>query len=108
MKHEFSKPRRLVLQRSALGLVALAAGLPWGRTRATEHLPRVSEDDSTARQLKYVHDASEAGAARDGDAYCYNCRFFKGDRDTPWAGCDLFPGKLVNGQGWCNAWAAKS
>lgn len=109
MQHRYSRSRRLALKRGGLGMLALvgAAVVPGRHARATEHLPKVSEDDPAAKPLNYVHDASKAGAARQGDAYCYNCRYFKGGEDDAWAACDVIPGKLVNGQGWCNVWSAK-
>lgn len=110
MEHRYSSSRRLALKRGGLGMLALvaAAVVPWRRARATEHLPRASEDDATAKQLQYVHDASDAAGDRGANELCNNCRYYKGGADDAWAGCDVFPGKLVNGQGWCNVWAAKS
>lgn len=108
MKNHFSKSRRELLRNSALGLgaVAVAGLVPWTRSRAQD-LPRVSEDSETAQGLEYVHDATTSSARENGDAFCHNCRYFKGDKNTEWAGCDLFPGEAVNSRGWCNVWAAK-
>lgn len=109
MDHRYSRARRLALKRGGFGMLALvgAAVVPWRRAGATEHLPQVSEDDAAAQELDYVHDAADAGDARGADEFCYNCRYFKGGQDDAWAACDVFPGKLVNGQGWCNVWAEK-
>ena len=108
MAHQYSKLRRLMLQRGTLGLAAAVASgaLPWIQSQAAD-LPKLSEDDPTAKQLKYVHDASTADGRSDSSTYCDNCRYFKGGQSTAWAKCDLFPGKLVNGKGWCNVWANK-
>jgi hypothetical protein len=29
----------------------------------------------------------------------------KGDAKAEWRPCNIFPGKLVNNNGWCAAWA---
>ena len=110
MGRKFSKPKRLFLRHGIMGLVALVSGASLlTRSQANISLPKVSEDDPTAQQLKYVHDASRAaGDVRGISDYCYNCRYFKGDQDTGWAACDLFPGKSVNAKGWCSVWSAKS
>ena len=93
----------------ALSTIIVAGALPWARSQASEALPELSEDDPTAQQLKYVHDASSvSGDMRGKSEYCYNCRYFKGEQNTAWAACDLFPGKAVNANGWCNVWSAKS
>lgn len=77
--------------------------------QANEALPKLSEDDPSAQQLQYVHDASGlSDDVRGKSDYCYNCRYFKGDQSTSWAACDLFPGKAVNANGWCSVWSAKS
>lgn len=109
MKKSTSQSRRALLRGSIKGLAAAvaAAAVPWSRAGAADDLPRVSEDDETAKALQYVHDASDAGEGRGDDEYCHNCRYFKGTQDTSWERCDLFPGKTVAAQGWCNTWAAK-
>lgn len=110
MGREFSKLRRLLLRHGIAGFVVLASGvLSWTRSQANEALSKVSEDDPTAQQLKYVTDASRApGDLRGANDYCNNCRYFKGDQDAAWAPCELFPGKVVNAKGWCSVWSAKS
>lgn len=73
---------------------------------AADELPHLDEDDSQAKALNYVHDASQASAElrQPGDAFCHNCLHFKGESDETWAGCAIFPGKSVNRDGWCSAW----
>ena len=75
---------------------------------ADEQLPRVDENDPTAKALNYVHDAGTVDAAkRPSDRYCYNCSLYNGSADDEWAKCSIFPGKLVAGRGWCSVWAPK-
>lgn len=108
MAHDFSKSRRGMLKKSALGIGAVLAPalIPWATSQAGD-LPRVSEDDETAKALHYVHDATKSEKRSSNDQWCQNCRYFKGDKNSEWERCDLFPGKVVSAQGWCNVWAAK-
>jgi hypothetical protein len=96
-----------MLRSSFAGAAAavLAGMLPASRGHAADP-PEVSEDDPTAKGLKYVADATKS-ARTDMNAFCHNCRYFKGAADAPKAPCDLFGGKAVNGQGWCSAWMKK-
>ncbi len=86
---------------------------------ATAHageLAKVTEDDPTAVALGYVHDATKVDTAkfpkRAGDAgasqFCHNCSLYQAAEGEEWGKCSIFPGKLVKGAGWCNAWVAKA
>ena len=98
--------RRSVLRGSVAGAAAalLAGALP-SQTRAAD-APQVSEDDPTAKGLKYVADATKS-ARPDASQFCHNCRYFKAASGASTGPCDLFPGKSVNGNGWCSAWMKK-
>jgi hypothetical protein len=108
VRKSFSASRRGILRGSIFGaLAAFASGiLPASRTRAAEQ-PLVSEDDPTAKGLKYVHDAAKSERP-DPSQLCSNCRYFKGAADAEQAPCDIFPGKSVKGKGWCNVWSKKA
>ena len=107
MKKPFSRSRRSLLQGAACGLIAAAgAALPTGRLRAKE-LPHLSEEDPQAVALKYKHDATKS-ERKDDKQFCHNCRYYKGKKGDQWGPCDLFPGKAVNKDGWCNVWALKN
>ena len=61
-----------------------------------------------ATALNYVHDARTVDAAkRMSNQFCNNCALFGGTAEDDWEKCSIFPGKLVAGAGWCNAWAPK-
>ncbi len=101
--------RRRVLKNSMLviaGFVGLGPAMFSSRLRA-EDLPKVSEDDPTAKSLKYTHDATTSSDRPGDDQFCHNCVYYKGTAEEEWARCDLFPGKLVAGAGWCNVWTLK-
>ena len=79
-------------------------------------LPRLEESDTMAQALGYKHDAarvdpkqfpSRAGA-EGANEFCRNCVHYQGLPDRPWAPCTIFPGRLVNANGWCSAWAASA
>jgi hypothetical protein len=75
-------------------------------------MPPLSEDDAQAVALGYKHDATETDTAKypryQAGQLCNNCALYQGDADAEWAGCTLFPGKAVNGLGWCSAYAPKT
>mgnify|MGYP000119675960 CR=1 FL=1 len=99
--------RRQFVQSATVTAVLAASPLAVRNATASE-LPRVSEDDPTAKALNYVHDAGTVDAAmRPSDRYCNNCALYAGTPDEEWAGCSIFPGKAVAGKGWCSVWAQK-
>lgn len=79
---------------------------------SAQELPHVTEDDPTAKALKYVPDAKtaerpeKAGIPGENQT-CANCQFLVGD-EGQWRACQLFPGKAVNIDGWCTTWTAKT
>lgn len=106
-----------VSRRHALKLVlGGAAAIPLGtllasRTAMAADLPQVTEDDPIAIGLQYKHDASQAARADKAGTpadqqQCSNCQFAQGDGE--WVPCTIFPGKSVNANGWCTAWAPKT
>lgn len=87
-----------------------------GVARAEAPANAVAADDPTAAALQYTHDATaanRAAAARPGkppeEQHCENCQFLLVDQgEGDWRGCSLFPGKLVNVNGWCASWTLKA
>ena len=103
-------PRRKFIQLSAVA----AAGclVQPGRQAHAEDMPKLSEDDPMAKGMKYVHDASKVDpASRVNPAPeqdCANCALIQGEDGEEWRPCQIFPGKLVNANGWCAVWAPKA
>lgn len=103
-------PRRRFIQLTA---VAAAGCLvrPGGRAEAQTDLPHLSPDDPQAKALNYTHDSSTVDpASRPQPAenqHCANCALVQGD-EGEWRGCQIFPGKAVNENGWCSVWAPKA
>jgi hypothetical protein len=100
--------RRTFLRNSLAATVAVPfAGIPV--TLIAQE--KLSEDDPQAMALGYKHDASTVDAAKfpqraDGQV-CKTCQLYQGG-DAEWGGCGIFPGKQVNGNGWCSAWVQKA
>jgi len=76
----------------------------------------VAESEPLAQAMGYVADASKVDTAkfpkRAGEAganqFCHNCALYAGDAESESAPCSIFQNRLVAGNGWCNAWVAKS
>ncbi|MDX1515346.1 MAG: high-potential iron-sulfur protein [Woeseiaceae bacterium] len=102
--------RRRFLQLSA----AATAGclLQAKRDAVAQDMPKLALDDPMAQAMKYVHDAGEVDpAARANPApeqNCANCALIQGNDGDEWRPCQIFPGKLVNANGWCSVWAPKA
>ena len=83
--------------------------------QASGELQQLSLDDPSAQALGYRHDAANVDLqkypqrAKDEAAnhYCRNCALFQGGDGEEWGPCALFPGKLVNANGWCSGYAPR-
>lgn len=75
-------------------------------------MPRLSEDDPAAMSLGYHHDAAQLDSSQyprlQAGQACANCALYQGDGGDEWAGCSIFPGKLVKATGWCSVYAPKA
>jgi hypothetical protein len=98
----------LVGTAAAFGTLAVAAP----RHALADDLPHLPESDPTATALGYKEDATKVDAAKypiyKAAQVCSNCKFFAGTDKTPWAGCQLFPGKAVASKAWCSGYNAKT
>ena len=101
--------RRKFIQLSAIA----AAGclIQPGREAQAQDLPKLSEDDPMGNAYKYTHDAStvepSSRANPAADQNCANCALIQGADGDTWRPCQIFPGKVVNANGWCMVWAPK-
>ena len=120
MKHiRISIGRRGFLKISSLAMAALAitsrADTSLAQAKAQDKKgapPQLDEKDPTAQSLGYKHDATKADKAKfkqyAAGQTCANCQLFQGKPSDAWAPCTIFPGKQVNGKGWCSAWSKKA
>jgi hypothetical protein len=101
--------RRKFIQLSAVG--AAAALMQPGRRAVAQDMPQLSEDDPMAKAMRYTHDAAsvdKASRANPAEVQnCGNCALIQGDEGA-WRPCQIFPGKVVNANGWCQVWAPKA
>jgi High potential iron-sulfur protein len=98
--------RRSFLIRSAGVVSALALA----RTAtAADPLP---ETDPTAQALGYKADASKVDKAKfaryTAGMKCSNCALYQGAAGSKSGPCPMFGGKLVDANGWCNAYSKKA
>ena len=109
MKSHGKVARRTFLHKTLMASTVLPlAGIPI-ILRADDH--RVDETNPSAVALGYRHDATSVDTAKyprrataEGKKqFCNNCRLYKAG-DDGWGICSIFPGKQVNGKGWCSAW----
>ncbi len=90
------------------GTAATIAATGIGSAQADRQLFRLEESAPTAKALDYLHNGKAVDAAkRFSYQFCNNCALFTGESGDEWAGCSIFPGKGVAGQGWCSVWSAK-
>jgi hypothetical protein len=101
-------------RREALAALATAAGTLAcaGAARAADaEKPHVQPNDPTAVALKYVEDGSKVDPKKfptyKPDQRCNNCLQLTGKAGDAWRPCNLFPGKLVNADGWCSVYIKK-
>jgi len=111
--------RREALRNLALGagslLVARAAGAAGtGAAKpaaAAGPLPHIALTDPTAIALSYHESAATVDAKKfptyKPDQKCSSCLQLTGKVGDAWRPCNLFPGKLVNAEGWCKVWVKK-
>lgn len=110
--------RRRFLKNGLLGLTLapLAGLLASGRADAEKseksdksETPKLDPSSKQAKNLSYAHDASKVDNPAKGEGEkCANCQLFKGGDDAQWGKCSIFPGKLVNADGWCSAYTPAS
>jgi hypothetical protein len=106
MSEEFSRTRRRLLHRFALG-VSLAPFAAGGlRQSLAAPAALLSVDAPEAKAVKYVDDAKDAKGATPG-SNCGNCALYQGPDGSRQGPCQLFPGKDVKAAGWCSSWAAQ-
>ena len=103
--------RRTVLKNALAGLAALPAAGLVGEAAAQTAPPHLDEKDSLAVAMGYVHDAKKVDANKvpqfKPGSTCANCLQLTGKEGDEWRPCNIFPGKVVNANGWCKVWVAK-
>ena len=104
MNAEFSRSRRRLLQRLALGVSLAPLAADALRESRAAAAPLLSVDAPEAKAVKYVENAKDAHGASPGSS-CANCGLYQGPNGSTQGPCQLFPGKEVKAAGWCSSWA---
>jgi len=108
--------RRGFLKLTGLGLAAAAVSKFFSPTQAqAEAAQAVNEKDPLAQSLGYHADAKKVdvkkwpkrAGAEGAKQFCKGCMFYQGAATSAEAPCQIFAGKAVKANGWCNSWAAK-
>ncbi len=106
--------KQTLTRRDALRTLAVAVGVAAIRppaASAASDLPHLALTDPSAIALGYHEDArtvdSKVFANYQPGQLCSNCLQLKGDAADVWRPCNIYPGKLVNANGWCRTWANK-
>lgn len=93
-------------------VAAAGAVLRPGSAANAQEMPQLDPSDPVAQSMRYTHDASTVDpASRANPAenqLCSNCALVQGNDGETWRPCQIFPGKLVNANGWCSVWAPKA
>lgn len=104
-----------IARRQFIKLSAVAAAgclVRQGGEAEAQELTKLTEDDAMASAMKYTQDSSTVDAASKVNPApvqsCSNCALVLGDEGAEWRPCQIFPGKLVNSNGWCSVWAPKA
>jgi hypothetical protein len=128
MTEHLSRRRLLAIMSAAGGTVSLgllasartalaanagpAAQDPAPASQDAGAAPQVDEKDALAAALGYVADAKRVDAKANPQyqqgATCSGCSWYQGKPTDATAPCTFFPGKRVNGQGWCRMWNKKT
>lgn len=101
-------------RRTFLKFLAGAAALPFaGRAFAAAALPHLAASDPAAKNLGYVESAAGLDPAREPTYQkgrtCSGCQLYQAAQAAGgYAPCLAFPGKAVNANGWCRAYAPKA
>ena len=102
--------RRQFMQLSAVAAAGLA--LRPGSEAKAQDMPHLEESDPVAQSLKYTSDSSTVDPASRAnpaaEQHCANCALVQGNDGDEWRPCQIFPGKMVNQNGWCSVWAPKA
>ncbi len=102
-----NQSRRTFMRTSMLSIAALPFGASMlsQRTYAQDFEP-LDPSSPQAQALHYVKVAAEgsANAAYKEGSKCSSCMFFQAAN----SGCQIFPQKIVEPEGWCQSWVQKA
>ena len=104
--------RRDFIRNALLGVAAIPAAAAISRAaHADDDFPTLKEDETTAKSIAYVADASKVDAKafpqyKPGQD-CSNCKLYAADKGATKGVCELVLGEYVLAKGWCKSWEPK-
>lgn len=100
--------RRQFLKTVVIATAAVTAGSVLQQLHAAAGEPHLTDADPTAKAMDYVEDATTSkNALYKPGSVCANCQLYTGGA-SGYGNCQLFPGKLVNANGWCTSYTRKA
>jgi High potential iron-sulfur protein len=103
--------RRDALKGLTVAAGALLAANAAHRAVADAGPPHLLPTDANALALAYHEDSSKVDVKAfpnyKPDQKCSTCLQLQGKVGDPWRPCNIFPGKLVNANGWCRVYVKK-
>jgi hypothetical protein len=110
MSERNSFSRRDALKGFALLCGAGTLGAERGAQAA--ELPHLSPQDPTAKALGYTEDAKGVDSKKyptyKAGQTCGTCLQLQGNPGDAYRPCNIFAGKAVNANGWCQVWVKKA
>ncbi len=106
-------PRRTILKGAlaALASIPVVAGVSRAEAAAAAAPVKLDPNDAQAKALHYTIVTTKVDAKTNPnhkpEQKCTNCAQYQGKATDAVAGCNLFAGKQVEGNGWCMVWAKK-
>jgi High potential iron-sulfur protein len=104
-----------ISRRNALKQFVLMCGAAGALTAAVEaqatDLPHLSPEDPTAKALGYHEDAKSVETKKfptyAAGQMCSTCQQLQGTAGDAYRPCNIFAGRAVNANGWCQVWVKK-
>ena len=104
-------PRRTILKGALAALASIPVVTAFSRAEAAA-AATLDPNDAQAKSLHYATDTTKVdpkvSPTHKPEQKCSNCAQYQGKATDATGGCNLFGGKLVEGNGWCMVWAKKA
>jgi hypothetical protein len=90
--------RRQFLSHLSKTAVAIPLSSLFTQTVYAADAVKVDPEGAQAKALKYVHQSEVE------DQLCKGCQLYSDSDTEGWGNCAIFPGKVVDANGWCASW----
>jgi High potential iron-sulfur protein len=111
MSEPISHSRRDALKQFVM-LCGAAGVMQASRSAQAADATHLTPTDPAAQALAYHEDAKTVDAKQfptyQPGQMCSTCLQLQGNAGDAYRPCNIFPGKLVNANGWCKVWVKKA